>query len=376
MAQFVDARGFSLVPQMRESDAFARGIREMVGYQRQQNKDNEDAESLRQAGMLVEILDNDDAGPIIDHLYKTETNPDVHAELGQLRDIYLQDPTLAKSIVEGQLRGDRIGNELLKQRESERARFQQSASSRGFAPTPIRVQVGVDDKGIPIYETQMAGVSYDPRSGEYAVQNIPLGGDIIGFERDKAEARGRGGEAGKISAQVSATPNLAKSAAEIARAKKIAEEQAKIDVEKNQATADAISTLENLERTANDLRELSQMATYTYAGRAFDLLAKEAGFGGTEGATARAKYNTIINNYILPNAKKILGGAFTAGELGLLTATLGDANATPEEKQAALDAAVKQARDRVNNLRSPAQSKLPSASETISDEDLLNLYGN
>ena len=96
------------------------------------------------------------------------------------------------------------------------------------------------------------------------------------------------------------------------------------------------------------------------AGRVFDFAVKESGFGSTEGATARAKFIAIINNQVLPLLKPTFGGSFTVSEGDELKATMGDPNATPEEKMAALDAFIDQKqrdiRTKQAQLNAPQQS--------------------
>ncbi len=87
-----------------------------------------------------------------------------------------------------------------------------------------------------------------------------------------------------------------------------------------------------------DLKELAPLATSTVLGRAFDTAVKEIGFGSTKGKTARTKYQSIILNETLPLLKATFGSAFTSAEGQKLEATLGDVDASPEDKVAALDA--------------------------------------
>lgn len=100
----------------------------------------------------------------------------------------------------------------------------------------------------------------------------------------------------------------------------------------------AKAAMPGLLESVAELRELGMMATYTIAGRSWDAIVRESGFGATEGATARAKFIAIINNQVLPLLKATFGAAFTEREGETLKATMGDPNATPEEKMAQLDA--------------------------------------
>jgi len=74
----------------------------------------------------------------------------------------------------------------------------------------------------------------------------------------------------------------------------------------------------------------------------FDFAVKQTGFGSTKGATSRVKFIAIVNNQVLPLLKETFGAAFTAQEGEALKATMGDPDASPEEKMAQLDAFIAQ----------------------------------
>ena len=106
--------------------------------------------------------------------------------------------------------------------------------------------------------------------------------------------------------------------------------------------ARAEAAMPGLNDTVAELKELSQIATSTIGGRAWDAIVKESGFGATEGATARAKFIAIVNNQVLPLLKPTFGAAFTVQEGESLKATMGDPNASPEQKMAQLEAFIAQ----------------------------------
>jgi len=107
----------------------------------------------------------------------------------------------------------------------------------------------------------------------------------------------------------------------------------------DRAKMDSISArLPALNEVVGELRELSETATHTLAGKARDWGARELGMGGTEGAVARAKYEAVVSNEVLPLLRETFGAAFTVKEGESLRATLGDPNLSPEEKNAQLDA--------------------------------------
>jgi hypothetical protein len=174
---------------------------------------------------------------------------------------------------------------------------------------------------------------------------------------------------GNASMTIANDPNLtnkvADSEARIAGAKSGATEEAKLEQQKlhlpeiksrvAEAEREARSNGENLSefkkaqiampqlrQAVEDLRELAPLVTHTYAGRIFDEAVKQTGFGATDGATARAKYIAMIDNQMLPLLKQTFGAAFTVKEGEQLKATMGDPNASPEEKAAQLDAFINQ----------------------------------
>ena len=110
-----------------------------------------------------------------------------------------------------------------------------------------------------------------------------------------------------------------------------------------------------IEATGN-LKELAGVATSTYAGRFFDSIAKESGWGSTKGANARAKYIAIIDNQVLPLLKQTFGGAMTEGEGLRLSNTFGDPNATPEQKMLQTEAFIEQKKRDIEGLKTQANA--------------------
>jgi len=132
--------------------------------------------------------------------------------------------------------------------------------------------------------------------------------------------------------------------ADIAASKIAAGDRAQKTLELNERR----SVIPELKGTLKDLDRLSTTATYTTAGRARDLAIKEAG-GESQGAIDRVEYDSKIANVILPLLKQTFGAAFTVEEGRKLEATLGDVNASPRQKQAAIKAFLKQ---RENDIKS------------------------
>ena len=107
--------------------------------------------------------------------------------------------------------------------------------------------------------------------------------------------------------------------------------------------------LPQLMDTVDKLSNLGKKATYTYAGQALDFTKRQAGLPVGEGATSRAEYISIVDNQVLPLLRDTFGAAFTKAEGDSLRATLGDPNASPEEKDARLRSFIDQ---KVSNIES------------------------
>jgi hypothetical protein len=106
---------------------------------------------------------------------------------------------------------------------------------------------------------------------------------------------------------------------------------------------DMQGNMPGLESTMDELRSLSDTATFTLGGQARDFAVRQMG-GTTPGALARTQYEAIVNNQILPLLRQTFGAQFTVEEGRQLRATLGDPNKSPSEKQAVLEAFIAQKR--------------------------------
>lgn len=115
-----------------------------------------------------------------------------------------------------------------------------------------------------------------------------------------------------------------------------------------------VSGLPQLEETTKKLSELGKNATYTTLGKAGDVVRNELGLFGvkpSEGAVARTEYMSLVDNQILPLLRQTFGAAFTAKEGESLRATLGDPNATPEQKDATLRSFIEQKKATISSLQ-------------------------
>lgn len=124
--------------------------------------------------------------------------------------------------------------------------------------------------------------------------------------------------------------------AQIAGAKATGGERGKAMGEAYVSLEDMQSTMPRLEKVASELSELGKRATYTTAGKISDVARRELGLKVGEGAIARKEYISKVDNEILPLLRQTFGAAFTQKEGESLKATLGDPDASPEEKDAVL----------------------------------------
>lgn len=102
------------------------------------------------------------------------------------------------------------------------------------------------------------------------------------------------------------------------------------------------ANLPKLADTVDRLHSLGQKATYTMAGQGVDTANRQLGLDPREGAIARAQYISEVDNNILPLLRQTFGSQFTAREGDSLKSTLGDANKSPQEKDAVLRSFINQ----------------------------------
>lgn len=154
---------------------------------------------------------------------------------------------------------------------------------------------------------------------------------VVGLERETTAAK----EEGRLETQADLLPEIRSSI-------KRAEDEAKSKGESLSEYNRAKAAMPGLQEVVGKLKTLSDVATYTMTGRAFDTLVKELGFGATEGATARARMESLVNNQILPLLRDTFGAQFTEREGEQLRKTMLDINAAPEQKKEILDSFIEQ----------------------------------
>lgn len=100
----VTSRGFDTVPVMPQSDAFARGMMQMVaGRQRAQQRDDR-----RQAGIFAQLLKNQDPNQttmMLQQFINSDPSDDIRGELEEVLRVHQQDPMSARTMVETALMG-------------------------------------------------------------------------------------------------------------------------------------------------------------------------------------------------------------------------------------------------------------------------------
>lgn len=151
------------------------------------------------------------------------------------------------------------------------------------------------------------------------------------IEAQKAKAS----EEAKSNVQLKMRPKITKAIKE-AEAAAASKGESLTDLQRAEAA------LPGLMEVVGKLNVLSDAATYTMAGKAFDFMAKELGFGATKGATARARMESLVNNQVLPLLKQTFGAAFTQEEGDGLRRTLLDIDAAPEVRKATLKSFIEQ----------------------------------
>ncbi len=113
---------------------------------------------------------------------------------------------------------------------------------------------------------------------------------------------------------------------------------------------DAESSLPRLEDVVRQLSDLGKGATYTLAGQAADATKRQLGLPVGNAAIARREYIAKVDNEVLPLLRQTFGSAFTQKEGESLKDTLGDVNASPEEKDAVLRSFIDSKREQMNTL--------------------------
>lgn len=155
---------------------------------------------------------------------------------------------------------------------------------------------------------------------------------------------------------------------------KLGSETGKNYAEDINAYNNMVSKMPELNDTVSKLNELGKNATYTTGGQLLDIIRRETGMSPRQSAVDRASYISMIDNQILPLLRDTFGAQFTEREGNTLRKTLGDANSTPEEKAAQLDAFIRQKQMSIESQKRKLDSYKPKLSDSNStDNDPLGL---
>lgn len=124
------------------------------------------------------------------------------------------------------------------------------------------------------------------------------------------------------------------------------------------------SKMPELLDTVSKLNALGKNATYTTGGQLLDAIRRETGMPARQSAVDRAAYISMVDNQILPLLRDTFGAQFTEREGNTLRKTLGDANSTPEEKEAQLNAFIRQKQMSIESQKRKLDSyKQPSLAD-------------
>tara|TARA_R110002126_G_scaffold168111_2_gene316565 strand:- start:1801 stop:2973 length:1173 start_codon:yes stop_codon:yes gene_type:complete len=175
----------------------------------------------------------------------------------------------------------------------------------------------------------------DPRAGSSAAERSATDPDLGQAIVKQKAAEAGATEGSKLEAKLKWQPKITKA---VKLAEKAAIERGDVLNDLDRMTA----ALPGVRDAVSQLRELAPLTTTTWGGKVWDAAVKQTGFGATKGSTAAAKFQAIVDNQVLPLLKPTFGGSFSVQEGESLKATLGDVNASAEEKLATLDAFINQ----------------------------------
>tara|TARA_R110000850_G_scaffold101179_3_gene209385 strand:+ start:1793 stop:2962 length:1170 start_codon:yes stop_codon:yes gene_type:complete len=192
----------------------------------------------------------------------------------------------------------------------------------------------------------------DPRASLSAQERIANNADLGGRVVAQKSAEATGTETGKAETQLKFKPKINKA---VKLAEKAATERGDVLTELGRMEA----SLPGVKEVVNELLELSDIATSTLGGKAFDFVIKQSGFGSTKGATAKAKMEAIVDNQVLPLLKETFGAAFTATEGEALKASLVNPDSSPAQRRAQLEAFLAQKERNVRTKQTQAGQPQP-----------------
>lgn len=241
--------------------------------------------------------------------------------------------SLRKGDVQGVLSSINTAQQIARQRGLT-GTSQKSVGQRDFE---VKVNLVKNDPDLKTAEAKAAAIDLglEARASMSASERIAktqgLTDKVAASEAQIAGAKSGSTETEKSKVQLKFKPKINK-------AVKLAEKEA---IERGDVLTDLgrmEASLPGVKEVVNELLELSDIATSTLGGKAFDFVVKQSGFGSTKGATAKAKMEAIVDNQVLPLLKETFGAAFTATEGESLKASLVDPDSSPAQRKAQLDA--------------------------------------
>jgi hypothetical protein len=132
-------------------------------------------------------------------------------------------------------------------------------------------------------------------------------------------------------------------------------EQAKV---LGKARGEDINKLQNFEsnfpellQTTDKLKELAPVATFTAGQKTIDFARRQITGQPSEGAVARAEFDSTVKNVIFPLLNKTFKGTISDSERKALKGTLADINLSPSEKMVQIDSFVAQKTNEIKSLR-------------------------
>lgn len=300
----------------------------------------------------------------------------------KLRNIDITDEGVKSAI----LQGEAVAQQLQQQLTAGQREFQSLVATANLSPkdqvTAARRALFLDAK--PVGSSALT-IADEGKSQDVATSQANIAGQVSSaaeeaklreqaklrpqIEKDIAEGKVVGAAVGGAK-----TANIiAKTRSNIEKAVTLARKDAEARGETLTDLKRAKAALPGIRNVIGQLKDLALIATSTLGGRVFDTAVKELGFGSTKGATARAKFISLINNQVLPLLKPTFGGSFSLEEGNKLEATLADPDSSPDQKIATLDAFLDQkVRDIETDERELGIEPTPRVlTDDISDEDLL-----
>lgn len=115
--------------------------------------------------------------------------------------------------------------------------------------------------------------------------------------------------------------------------------------------ADLEANFPELNDVISKMKAVGQQATYTKAGKVYDAFNRQLDLEPRESAVAREQYVNMAKNQVFPILKQTFGAQFTKAEGDALLSTLGDAEKSPAEKEAALNAFIDQQTRNIKSAR-------------------------